>query len=167
MKNLIHFAKVWFENKNNQIGLILSVCMVFVLVITQKVNSEPATAHQETSMNSDEYIPEGHSLVPLQLQNSEALQSLVGGFAVVNLYSASMDGISKGNLVGRKVKLIRSPKQPDQFSALVKSEEAPLLLGQSSPLFAVILSRADTQNSGFNIKKAKINRIQFTGDEAQ
>lgn len=167
MKNLLHFAKVWFVNKNNQIGLILSLCMIFVLMISQNKNSEAGHPQQEISVNSDEYIPEGHSLVPLQLQNSEALQSLVGGFAVVNLYSASMDGVSKGNLVGRKVKLIRSPKQPDQFSALVKADEAPLLLGQASPLFAVILSRADTQNSGLNIKKQKLNRIQFTGEDAQ
>lgn len=156
--NEIKFLFVtWFNNKQAKVGILISLLLMVFFVYGQ--NNPPAQTIAE-SISSDELIPDGFSLVPIQLQNGEALQALIGSHALVNLYSAGVDGLTKSNLIGKKIKLIRSPKNPEQFSALVPSEDAVSLLSQSTPLFAVILSKQTDSSSEFR-KKSKNSRIQI------
>ena len=167
MNDLKQHFQTWFQNPRNRMSLIVGLGLIVMLSFYHFQSIEPLqAAGKEQIASPDEYIPEGFSLVPLQIQNSEALQSLIGAFAIVNLYTTSFDGITKGTLVGKKIKLIRSPQNPEQFSALVPSDEAALLLGQPNPLMAVVLSRSQARGSELINKKHKRTRIQFLPGDA-
>ncbi|MBX2994428.1 MAG: hypothetical protein KF681_06390 [Bdellovibrionaceae bacterium] len=165
MKDLKKHFTVWFQNPRNRMSLMAGLVILSMLAVYQAQTAVPEAVKVENA-SPDEYIPEGYSLVPLMIQNSEALQSLIGAFAVVNLYTPSMDGITKGTLVGKKIKLLRSPNNPEQFSALVPSDEAALLLAQPHPLMAVVLSRAKNEKSEMINKKPKKSRVQYLPGDA-
>jgi hypothetical protein len=88
---------------------------------------EPATA--------DTFIPAGYVLVPIQIENSDALSAVMGSFALVDLYS---DEGGHNTLVAEKVKLIRAPLNPRQFAVLV-SESLSRIIMQSKNSFSVVL----------------------------
>lgn len=94
--------------------------------------SEPAE-HEESI---DTYIPKGHLLVPVEIQNAEQLQSLVGPATVVDLY-ATGEG-RRARLVGRRLRLLRAPANPQVFAVLVRDTEADGILAFTGPFRASI-----------------------------
>lgn len=159
MKDFKRNLQVWFQNPRSRLSLLLGLICVVALSVYQAASAPPIQT-EEAWGTSDEYIPDGYSLVPLVLQNNESLQTLVGAFAYVNLYTTSMDGLSKGTLIGKRVKLVRTPQNPQQFSALVPMNEAATLLGQQAPLFAAVLGRKSGPESKTPRKEIK-SRVQI------
>ena len=107
--------------------------------------------------SADTYIPEGFVLVPIEIQNSESLSSLIGDFAVVDLFKGP-----HSQRVGRRLKMLRAPLNPQQFAVLVPEAEVSTLLQTAGPFWVAIQNPAMTKESEIanHSKKSRIEYFQ-------
>ena len=90
--------------------------------------------------NLDSQIPVGKRMVEVEIVNSDFLDSTVGIFSVVNLYTIPLNRKSKAKLVAKKVQLMRSLKNPGQFVALADSDREEAHISQMGPYRATVLN---------------------------
>lgn len=120
---------------------ILCVSFGVFLILYYLLNQNPSAPMKEKPeppLTTDTYIPPGHVLVPIQVENGEALGAVMGAFAVVDLYS-EIDGHS--NLIAGKVKLIRAPLNPKQFAVLVSESMSSQIMQVKVPFSVVLQNR--------------------------
>ncbi len=122
----------WIQDpRNRTLTLAMAVMLIIVLCVNMFSSNQPA---QETAVASaDTYIPDGFVLVPIELQNAESLGSLIGAYAVVDLFRGP-----KSQRVGRRLRLLRAPLNPEQFAVLVPEGEVSTLMSIPGPYWAVI-----------------------------
>ncbi len=131
--------------------------LLFASVSIHYLQKEPSPPH-EVEENNEVFtmIPKNHTLIPIEIKNSESLDSIFGNFGYVNLY---IEKRGKQVLIGRNVKLIRAPRNPNQFAALVKDNQTNYITTYDSAFFVSISSE---KNSGtvFVNEKVQLNQIQ-------
>lgn len=132
--------KIFLTLKNNYLLLGFLCLGVMSLISTQfKADSEMNPPAESTQKSVDTYIPRGYVLVPLEIANSDSLNSLLGNLGgVVDLYLATNSGSKSGLKVGTKLKLLKAPLNPNQFAVLVREDESPKLLSYTGPFIAVV-----------------------------
>ena len=94
----------------------------------------------EKAAAADTYIPNGYTLVPIELQNTDSISSLIEEFAVVDLYANSIND-KKARKIGTRLRLLRAPLNPERFAVLVPDSQAALILGADGPISASLLNR--------------------------
>jgi hypothetical protein len=104
----------------------------------------------------DTYIPRGFVLVPIEALNYEALDSILGRFAIVDLYHGGTPEMPAQGLVARNVRLLRAPQNPGHFAILVREAEAAHVLRWGSQ-FTVIVKRPAEGGTEF-VKEAAVQR---------
>lgn len=138
----------------------LFLAFVFATIISAlaKESKRDEAVKREAPVSADTYIPAGHVLVPIEIQNREALEAIVGQYGVVDLFAA-VNGInSSPRKIVSGVKLIRAPLDENQFAVLVPENETPLLLAAQAPFFVVIQNPNNSSNR-FNHVNKKLPRI--------
>ncbi len=155
-------AKAWLATLDweKKVMLYAGVLALFPL-LAYAVNSTPppppATRHQPRDV--DTLIPKGFVLVPIEVQNYEALDSILGRFGLVDLFQAGADNGPGQRLVARNVRILRAPQNPTHFAILIAEDEVPRVL-KSGGLFTVIVKRPDQVGTEFvknpNLKRKKI-----------
>lgn len=124
--------------KNNK-HLILAFIFIILVSIysafseTNKKNDEL----QSSTPEIDTIIPKGYVLVPLELENHEAISSVIRSHGIVDLFSGQPENRSSIK-IATKVKVIRAPYNPNLFAALVKESFSKVLMAQNNKMFAVI-----------------------------
>lgn len=113
-------------------------------------------AHQRHA-EVDTFIPKGFVLVPIEVRNYEALDSVLGKFALVDLYQGGTPEAPRQRLVGRNVRLLRAPQNPSHFAVLVQEEGAADLLANGAE-FTVIIKRPSGGGTEFVKEIAKTHR---------
>lgn len=83
----------------------------------------------------DTYIPEGFVLLPIDLNNADSLDGLLEAKGVVDLYTIGARGLEK---TAEAIKIIRSPRKPNQFAVLVPESKARYLISKLQAFHAVI-----------------------------
>lgn len=117
---------------------------------------------QEIIKSVDTYIPRGHVLVPLDLQNAESLTGIVSDIGgVVDIYTVSSE-IGKSKKVATKVKILKAPLNPQQFAILLSESESTLFLNNSGPFIAVIQNPQEKTPESH--KQSAVPQIQYLGD---
>lgn len=96
----------------------------------------------------DTYIPKGFVLVPIEVQNYEALDSILGSFGIVDLYQAQGAEGTKLRLAARNVRLLRAPQNPMHFAVLIQETQASQVLRDGGQ-FTVIVKRPGTAGTEF------------------
>lgn len=86
----------------------------------------------------DTVIPVGHVLVPIEVVNYEALDSVLGPYGVVDLFAADPGNLRKSFQVASRIKILRAPRNPNHFAVLAPSEEAPELVRHEGGFFVVV-----------------------------
>jgi len=162
MKQIKEYWKIYFSEPKARISFGLSLIALIGLLYFGAKKEDSGPVSSGPLVTSDELIPEGFVLVPLDLQNREALDALIGDFAVVDLFKAPPGGQGKGLKVGRRLKLVRSAQNHEQFAALVPEDQTGTLLSNAGPLFAVIQSRQAQKGSGMIRKSLVHSRIHFS-----
>jgi hypothetical protein len=94
-------------------------------------------------------------LVPIELQNSESLASLIGSYAVVDLFRGP-----NSQRVGKRLKLLRAPMNPQQFAVLVPEGEVSTLLQTPGPFWAAIQNPQQNRTSEIASRRKK-SRIEY------
>lgn len=140
------------------------VAIALVSLILTQCNSKKPTetvANEETPQALATYIPKGFSLVPLEIANYQTLDSIFGPFGVVDLYVQDATAKNYSRMVGKNIKLVRAPKNPSHFAALVPEKEIQRLMRFSGPFFAIVQNPNVT---GTQFEKETVlqrSRIQF------
>lgn len=111
---------------------------VFSIALTMIIGSEgPADASPTSITSVDTYIPEGYILIEIQVQNYEFLDSILGQFGVIDLYTAPTEVNPRSRPVAQGMKVLRAPLNPQKFSVLAPEDQARTIL-ESGPLVAVL-----------------------------
>lgn len=147
-QSLIVFAKTHKE-----------LCFFVLFVILSGLLSQCGNPSQaESSPMADEpsalstLIPKGHALVPLEIANYQTLDSIFGSFGIVDLYVQDATAKNYSRFVAKNIKLVRAPKNPSHFAALVLEQEIPRLMSVPGPFFAVV---QNSSASGTQFEKGK------------
>ncbi|MFN7454948.1 MAG: hypothetical protein ACK5RO_09845 [Pseudobdellovibrionaceae bacterium] len=133
------------------IFVLSSVLSAVLYFAKNKSTSESDAAVEAEVTDASTFIPAGYVLVPIELSNQASLQSLIGAYAVVDLFIPGSAGQPRGRRVGKNLRLIRAPLNPDQFAVLVRDHEVAAIMESQLPLFAVIQNshnQSESQVSG-------------------
>jgi hypothetical protein len=137
---------------------IPSVLIAFSLIVALLVDTRGKEAPVKDGSLADisgidTYIPNGFVLLPIEIQNQASLESILGQYGVVDLYSPG-----DASPVAKSVKIVRSPKNPEQFSILVpEGQSGPLVKASTRPFF-VIIQNPESKNAQYRapLKKSRI-----------
>jgi len=131
------------------------ICTAFALSLVPisvgalwKSGAPPETEKSARRAQVDTYIPKGFVLVPIEVQNYEALDSILGQFGVVDLFQAASPANPRQHLVARNVRILRAPQNPAHFAILVQESQVAGVL-KNSALFTVILKRPEKTGTEF------------------
>lgn len=102
-----------------------------------------ASSHgpERVDFDLDTHIPQGHVLVPIQVHNSENVDSMFGTYGMVDLYPVSENGKASREAILRGVKMLRAPRNPNQFGVLVPTDMAATVIRSGGTFAAVVLNR--------------------------
>ncbi len=124
--------------------LVIGICLIVSILVDTRGKTATITAAARPSSpyaGIDTFIPDGDVLLPVEVQNLESLDSLIGQYGVVDLYQPGNPvAIAKG------LKIIRSPKDPSEFSVLVPETESSTIISAETKPFLVVVqnpSRAE------------------------
>lgn len=108
----------------------------------------PPERTANTRAEVDTYIPKGFVLVPIEVQNYEALDSILGQFGVVDLFQSASPENPGQHLVARNVRILRAPQNPSHFAILVQEGEVGIVLKNTGP-FTVVVRRPEKNGTEF------------------
>ncbi len=120
-------------------AIIISFCLtIAVLADTHSNGDDGLSTPNDGSLADlnglDTYIPTGFVLLPIEIQNLTSLDAIIGRFGVVDLY---IPGESQA--IARSIKIVRSPRNNEQFSILVpENQSGPLVKASVKPFFAIV-----------------------------
>lgn len=137
--------------------LFLGICALFVPTFK---GGTPAKA-AESPFEADTVIPHGFVLVPIELENQRSLDSIVGAYAIVNLYRGSQLSEAKGKLVGRHLRLMRAPMNPDQFAVLVPEEDVSQFAIPTARFYAVVENRHIQERASVTRQSKARSRVEY------
>lgn len=107
----------------------------------------------------DTVIPAGHVLVPIEIQNLDSLSSLVGAYAIVDLFVPQRGFQKQSSRVGRRLKLLRAPLNPNMFAVLVTEAQAAEILKVDGP-FVVAVQNPQSKEAA-SLEKKSQNQIHY------
>lgn len=162
MKNMfLEKVKSWSRDAKNRTFLLALILMSLLLFATQWLSKTETPQAPELPESADTYIPAGFVLVPIELQNADALSSLISSYALVDLFTGAPG--TRSQRVGKRLKLLRAPLNPQQFAVLVPENDVSLLLSTSGAYWAAIQNPNEKASSA--VTKKSVNRIEyFQGD---
>jgi len=131
------------------------IILGFLTVFSEK--KEPQNSIDPTSV--DTLIPEGMTLVPIEIQNIDALKNIISDFGVVDLYLPSFESNSQPRKVASAIKLMRAPLNPDVFAVLVSEEGATRIAQHPGAFFVTVLNPKTTEGSTIQPKIKQKTRI--------
>lgn len=96
------------------------------------------------------FIPDGFVLVPIEIANYEALDSILGNHGVVDLYRPNENPSLPPIKVAERVKILRAPLNPQRFAVLAPESESPGLVSYPG---AFTVAVQNPKNSGTRFVK--------------
>ncbi len=123
----------------------------------------------------DTFIPNGYVLIPIMVSNFESLNALVSGHAIVNLYAGlhpqvAMQGVGMRRqikTVAERIKLIRSPLNPEKFAVLAPESQAEALIRYNGEFFVTIQNPSIQEQVSVRKETRKRNLIEYLEEESE
>ncbi|PWU16303.1 MAG: hypothetical protein C5B49_10660 [Bdellovibrio sp.] len=140
---------------------LLGASVLALLTPWNSFQSSPPTAE---AFEPDTMIPLGFVLVPIELENQQSLESMIGSHAVVNLYKGYQIGGQKGVLIGRHLRLLRAPLNPQQFAVLVPESEVPSFVAPGAKFYAVVQNRSSQDTT--EVMQSKKKSVEYFQGES-
>lgn len=149
------------DNRNKLLLIAFLLLGLLSLAMTFFPSEAPVEEPTEPTSSVDTFIPRGAILVPIEVANSDALSSLVGDLGgVVDLYLAATEKQKGGIKVGSRLKLVRAPRNPQQYAVLVRNDEdSQRLLKFSGPFIAVV---QNPESQGQEVAGPSPSKVQIT-----
>lgn len=154
--------KLWFQKLGGEHRILLSAGALALVTVLGSMVLSPSTQIPETHARAevDTLIPRGFVLVPIEIQNYEALDSIIGRFGVVDLFQSGAGETRE--LVAKNVRILRAPQNPTQFAVLVREAEVSQIL-KNGGVYTVIVKRPEQSGSEL-VKAAKTKRRKIVYD---
>lgn len=130
MKNLIY-------NERKTLILALVLSLIPISLSFWRPSSDPAPNMKSRTMSMDTHIPKGFVLVPIEITNFDSVDSILGPYGVVDLFTGASHG-SLGRLVVKNARLLRAPNNPSHFAVLIKETETGSLLSHGHEFTATV-----------------------------
>jgi hypothetical protein len=146
--------KKWIKDPRNR-TLTIAMALMLIIILGVSLFSPEKSTTGVPVVTADTYIPDGFVLVPIEIQNAESLGSLIGAYAVVDLFRGP-----QSQRVGRRLRLLRAPLNPDQFAVLVPEGEVTALMAIPGPYWAVIQNPQQSKATEIADSKKK-SRIEY------
>jgi len=138
LKNLQTNKKPNESLTSNQ-KLFISILILGVLAfIWDKNRGGAPTTSEENRKSVDTFIPAGFVLVPIQLSNAEALDSMISSTGVVDLFIPDLKRPGHNKKIAEHIKILRAPLNPNQFAVLVSEHHSARLVHHEGAYFAVV-----------------------------
>ncbi len=141
------------------------LCGIFVALglITFFISQEEEKVEVQVvqAPDIDELIPAGFVLLPVELVNREALASIMGATAVVDILTVNPTTMSPQTKIASRIKMIRSPKNPDFFALLIEESASADILNKPGPYFALIQNKKQTNSNYYKSKKQSKVEINY------
>ncbi len=118
---------------------------VFMILPRQTTGPDAPTEAFKDAPSIDTFIPAGFTLVPIEIQNHESLDSVLGSYGMVDLYTADQKG--RPEKIAERLKILRSPKNPQVFAVLIKEENAHTVAGHAGPIFVTVVSKKASRHA--------------------
>lgn len=150
----------------NKEWLIFSAFFAVVLFFQAFKHSSHQTTMEPTASQNDNdgidiLIPEGQSLVPIEVANYETLDSLLGPYGVVDLFFMDPLKPETGKKIASMVKILRAPKNPSHFAVLVPALQAHHILQFKGPFVVSVQNPKYQTGTHIEKKPSKRSRIVY------
>lgn len=122
----------------------LLLWVVFLLVgffvALSAFSSAPASSEKisDSPESLETFIPSGHLLIPIEVANAERLEGVLGQNGIVDLYQPGQNPGERAKLVGKRLRLLRAPMNPQAFAVLLRDSEVDRFLTTQGPYIASI-----------------------------
>lgn len=157
MKSYLQKLKTWPW----EIRLLLGFAALSILPIFISFWDGPSPRGPIPTL--DTHIPKGFVLVPIEIENYEAVDSILGRFGVVDLFRSS-ENRAQNQPLAVNIRLLRAPLNPSHFAVLVPESEAPKILSHSGS-YVVVVKRPDSLGTKFvNTPEKPKRKILYGGD---
>jgi hypothetical protein len=124
------------------VWIIISLFLISITLFLVRPEHTTTPKQKENTASLDTFVPSGYVLVTLQLINSDSIDSMIGEFAMVDLYSIRQsqenEQIKNPVPIATYLRLIRAPNNQSLFGVLVSEESRSVIHRLSEPVFAVI-----------------------------
>lgn len=147
------------EKKSLALALILSLIPICLSLFRSKDPENKTSQKQPVAM--DTHIPKGFVLVPIEIVNFEAVDSILGPYGLVDLYAGKTDSNSSPRLVLKDARLLRAPHNPSHFAVLIRENETTPLLSHGHE-FTVIVKRPSDKSTEL-VRSGPTRKIIYGG----
>jgi hypothetical protein len=148
-----------FKNKlkENRV-LVALVFLSGLMALMAEFRSSSNDSNELPTPDPSTLIPAGYVLVPIEVQNPEALDSILGNNGVVDLFIGPRDGGTGARKIAEKIKILRAPLNPNHFAVLAPEDEAPALVRETGP-YSVVVQNPKESGTAFVKGKKRTSRI--------
>lgn len=133
---------------------ILIICYVGSLELF-KPEPKQNSSYKSKLLQYDTFIPKDHSLLPIEIANSQSLDSLLGSHAIVDLFVRTKGSGSGLKRVANKIKILRAPKNPNVYAVLCHRSETEKIYKYPGPFYVSLLNPKSTGTNFVNKKRVK------------
>jgi hypothetical protein len=155
--------------KSRALDKTLQIVMVSAAIVTicaflfdfQKREAVAGSSANEFSSDTslDTFIPDGFSLIPIEIINSNGMDSILGRYGTADLFQ---EGHKSAFM--RNVRLVRGIREDGPWAALVPSEYATSLLEAGGRFFVAVKSKK-VRETEYRPKVTRAKRtIFYEGD---
>lgn len=132
------------ERRSLALALVLSLVPIGLSLFKSKDIDIQTSQKQPIAM--DTHIPRGFVLVPIEIVNFEAVDSILGPYGLVDLYTGKTESNDSPRLVLKDARLLRAPHNPSHFAVLIRENETTSLLSRGHE-FTVIVKRPSDKST--------------------
>jgi hypothetical protein len=154
------FKKWTWERKMIAAAAGLAFLPLFFSFATSQ-RSEPSVSNP--AFSADTEIPHGFVLIPIEVANYEALDSVLGKFGVVDLFLAGENSGGQKRLVARNVRILRAPRNPSHFAVLVPEAQSNEILRFGGSFLVSVKGRNAPGTEFVKSKKTIRRKIVYGG----
>lgn len=147
--------------KNNGHLVFAFSILVGVMVLNSQTRSEPSK-EAPTPVQIDTIIPKGYVLVPIELENKDAISSVIQDYGLIDLYLGNPQSRSSKK-IAQRIKLLRAPYNANLFAVLVKDQFASSIMKESGQFYAVVQNKLEPEgiNDGEVAQISKTIQIEY------
>lgn len=132
--------KLWMQQnlkwETSKWPVLITFFALGLTVLFELVN--PGAQKKLDPTQVDTFIPLGYVLIPIEVQNYESLDSILGSYGIVDLYSVNAAGVRSKSAVVRGIKILRAPLNPNHFAVLSPEARAAQIVGAGSTFNVVV-----------------------------
>lgn len=154
--------KSWYNGLpwDRQILISAGTLSSLLLLITIMVSQGPPKSEGREIASIDTHIPVGFVLLPIEVQNAESLDSILGMKGIVDLFQVDPMKGEKAQKIARNVRLLRAPRNPNHFAILIPESQALPTLRGGGPFWVVV---KPPHAGGTEFEKPVHRRIIYDG----